>query len=57
MLASLWTLAHQGGWDELLMFGSPILLAILAVRFAERRAKARSESSEAADDEREDVEH
>ena len=36
-----WTLAHQGGWDELLMFGLPILLAVFAVRWAEKRGKAK----------------
>ena len=35
-----WMLAHQGGWDELVMFGIPIVIAIVGVRWAERRAKA-----------------
>ncbi len=56
---ALWTLAHQGGWDELLMFGLPIVLAVLAVRWAEKRAKARN--ADAADppdvDEPADAEH
>ena len=43
-------LAHQGGWDELLYFGVPAVLAILAVRWAERRARRRAE--EAEDEER-----
>lgn len=34
-------MAHQGGWDELLMFLVPVALAVVAVRFAERRAKRR----------------
>lgn len=33
-------IAHQG-WDELLLFGVPVVLAILAVRWAERRSKRR----------------
>ena len=33
-----WLLAHQGGWDEVLYFAVPAVLAILAVRWAERRA-------------------
>ena len=33
-------IAHQG-WDELLLFGVPVVLAILAVRWAERRSKSR----------------
>jgi hypothetical protein len=36
-----WILAHQGGWDELLLFGAPIVLAIVAVRWAERRGRQR----------------
>ncbi len=33
--------AHQGGWDELLLFGAPVVLMVLGVRWAERRATAR----------------
>ena len=29
--------AHQGGWDEILMFAVPIVIAVLAVRWVERR--------------------
>jgi hypothetical protein len=35
-------IAHQG-WDELLMFGAPVVLAILSVRWAERRSKSRQD--------------
>ncbi|NND02742.1 MAG: hypothetical protein HKN91_08145 [Acidimicrobiia bacterium] len=43
-----YVLAHQGGWDEFLMFALPIAIAIGAVKFAERRgAKKRSELEEA----------
>lgn len=38
-----YVLAHQGGWDELLFFGVPVVLALLAVRWAERRAKKRAQ--------------
>lgn len=40
MIASRLTplLAHQYGWDELLMFGVPIVLAVAGVRYAEKRA-------------------
>jgi len=42
-----WLLAHQGGWDEALMFALPIAIAIAAVKFAERRgAKKRAESGD-----------
>ena len=41
-------LAHQGGWDEFLMFFIPIALAFGAVKLAEARAVKRREA--AADD-------
>ncbi|MFQ5555237.1 MAG: hypothetical protein ACE5GC_07710 [Acidimicrobiia bacterium] len=34
-------LAHRGGWDEVALFGIPIVLAVLAVRWADRRSKKR----------------
>ena len=43
--AASWILAHQGGWDELLMFGAPIVLAIVAVRWAERRGRKRRDAT------------
>jgi len=43
-------LAHQGGWDELAWFALPIVLVVLGVRWAERRARARAEESEAVAD-------
>ena len=43
-------LAHQGGWDEALLFAVPIVIALLAVRWAERRAKRRKGSAEDHDD-------
>jgi len=40
--------AHQGGWDEALMFALPIAIAIGAVKYAERRgARKRSELDDA----------
>jgi hypothetical protein len=41
-----WLIAHQGGWDELLLFGLPIVLAVLGVRWADRRAKAKHSEQE-----------
>lgn len=35
-------LAHQGGWDELALFVVPAIMAFLAIRWAERRAKRRA---------------
>ncbi len=32
-------LGHQGGWDELLLFGGPVVLAIWVVRRMERRRR------------------
>ena len=31
--------AHQGGWDEVLMFAVPIILAIAVVWYFEQRAR------------------
>jgi hypothetical protein len=42
--------AHQGGWDEVLIFGIPVVLAIGAVRWAEKRARARREDERPAPD-------
>jgi hypothetical protein len=33
-------LAHQGGWDEMLMVLIPIAVVVLLLRVASRRAKA-----------------
>ncbi len=33
-------LAHQGGWDELLLFAVPALLGVGALWWAEKRARA-----------------
>lgn len=35
-------LAHQGGWDELLWFAVPIVIVVLWVRWAERKARSRA---------------
>lgn len=39
-------LAHQGGWDEVLMFAVPAALAIFGLRWAERRARQRAEDEQ-----------
>jgi hypothetical protein len=60
LAAAHWTLAHQGGWDELLMFGVPIVLAVIAVRWAEKRGKAKRAAAgenEARTDEHQDADH
>lgn len=33
--------AHSWGWDELLFFGIPIVLALVGIRWVERRAASR----------------
>jgi hypothetical protein len=43
-------LAHQWGWDEILYFAVPVILALLWIRWAERRARNRRESEEGDED-------
>jgi hypothetical protein len=38
-----WLLAHEGGWDEVLLFLVPIVLAFLVVRLLERRSRTAKE--------------
>ena len=38
--------AHQGGWDEMLMVAGPILVIVLLLRLAQRRAKAEQKAKE-----------
>jgi hypothetical protein len=47
-------LAHQGGWDEILMFAVPAGLAIFGLRWAERRARQRADHGGASGDGAED---
>lgn len=35
--------AHQGGWDELLLFVGPIALAYLLIRFLEKRNRQKND--------------
>jgi len=35
----IWFFAHQGGWDEALLFAGPLVLAFLAIGAFERRGK------------------
>jgi cytochrome c-type biogenesis protein CcmH/NrfF len=41
-------IAHQSGWDELLLFVGPIVAVLLWVRWAERRAERRRAEAEDA---------
>lgn len=40
--------AHQAGWDELLLFVGPIVLMLVWVRWAEKRARRRRDDGEGA---------
>ncbi len=42
------TLAHQGGWDEVLWFLLPALAGWWAIRWAGRRAEERAEDAKRA---------
>lgn len=37
-----WMLAHQGGWDEFLLFAIPVALGWWAIKAAEKRSRARA---------------
>lgn len=49
-------LAHMGGIDEIGIFVIPAVLAIFALRWAEKRARAKAEPSATAPDGGEEVE-
>jgi hypothetical protein len=40
-------LAHQGGWDEMLMVLGPILVIVLLLRLAKKRAERAAPAEEA----------
>lgn len=39
-------IAHQGGWDEILMFLVPVALGIWALRHAEKKSRLAAEEKE-----------
>lgn len=43
------TLAHYGGIDEIGVFVVPAVLALLVIRWAERRSRAKAEGDEEAE--------
>lgn len=45
------TLAHYGGIDEIGVFVVPVIVALLAIRWAERRARAKASSEPEEGDE------
>lgn len=42
-------LAHSWGWDEIAYFAVPVGLALLWIRWIEKRAKAHKDTASAAD--------
>lgn len=42
MIFSATLLAHQGGWDEVLLVGGPIVLIIVLLAIAKRRVDAQA---------------
>jgi hypothetical protein len=40
------TLAHQGGWDEILLVAAPILLFAVLLWFANKRAAAQLDAEQ-----------
>jgi hypothetical protein len=45
-------LAHQGGWDEMLMVAVPILAIAGLLRLAKRRVSARQDAQASSDSDR-----
>jgi len=43
-------IAHQGGWDEILLFVAPIALAFFVIRALERRGRSRADSGDPPSD-------
>jgi hypothetical protein len=54
--AVLVILAHQGGWDEMLMVAGPIVLFALILRAANRRAERRAAELDGSGPEAEAIE-
>jgi hypothetical protein len=53
MASMIWNaalLAHEGGWDEILLVGAPILLIIGLLAIAKRRVDAQVAEHDARDD-------
>jgi hypothetical protein len=48
MAGSFLVLAHQGGWDEMLLVAGPILGFVLLLRLANKRAEEKVRDREAA---------
>lgn len=56
MMGMVELLAHQGGWDEILLIALPVLLALFGLRWAEKRARSAAEAKRAGQQADEDAE-
>ncbi len=43
-------LAHQGGWDEVLLFAIPVVIALGAVKLVEMRSRRTADDGDETDD-------
>ena len=50
MFAAAVILAHQGGWDEILLVAGPIVLIAALLSLAKRRVDAAADSAHQGDD-------
>ncbi|MDG1188135.1 MAG: hypothetical protein P8M10_10015 [Ilumatobacter sp.] len=51
-MGSLTILAHQGGWDEVLLVGGPMLVIASLLVLAKRRVDAKTETPSKSNEER-----
>jgi len=51
-VGSLTILAHQGGWDEILLVGGPMLVIASLLVLAKRRVDAKTETPSKSNEER-----
>jgi len=49
-VGATYLIAHQGGWDEILMFIIPIALAFGAIRLVERRNRGKEDTDQVESD-------
>lgn len=47
MAAFTGVLAHQGGWDEMLLVAAPVAIFVVLLRIANQRAAAAEEAEQA----------
>ena len=44
-----WILAHQGNWDEAIMFAIPIVIAVIVIKYTEKRGARKRNSLDATE--------